>query len=77
MGKIFLPFTTSYSIKIKGNKAYRSYVIVATICLFLLTSDIETMIIYVIIYLFSETDVFFSEWLVKVYSIITCDSLFR
>ena len=34
--------------------AYRSYVIVATICLFLLTSDIETMIIYVIIYLFSE-----------------------
>ena len=38
--------------------AYRSYVIVVTICLFLLTSDIETMIIYVIIYLFSETDVF-------------------
>ncbi len=38
--------------------AYRSYVIVATICLFLLTSDIETMIIYVIINLFSETDVF-------------------
>ena len=37
--------------------AYRSYVIVATICLFLLTSDIETMIIYVIINLFSETDV--------------------
>ena len=34
--------------------AYRSYVIVATICLFLLASDIETMIIYVIIYLFSE-----------------------
>ena len=31
------------------------------------TSDIETMIIYVIINLFSETDVFFSEWLVKVY----------
>ena len=58
MGKIFLPFTTSYSIEIKGNMAYRSYVIVATICLFLLTSDIETMIIYVIIYLFSETDVF-------------------
>ena len=45
------------SIK-KGNMAYRSYVIVVTICLFLLTSDIETMIIYVIIYLFSETDVF-------------------
>ena len=58
MGKKFYPFTTSYSIKIKGNKAYRSYVIVATICLFLLTSDIETMIIYVIINLFSETDVF-------------------
>ena len=58
MGKIFLPFTTSYSIKIKEKKAYRSYVIVATICLFLLTSDIETMIIYVIINLFSETDVF-------------------
>ena len=58
MGKIFLPFMTSYSIKIKGYKAYRSYVIVVTICLFLLTSDIETMIIYVIIYLFSETDVF-------------------
>ena len=38
--------------------AYRSYVIVATICLFLLTGDIETMIIYVIIYLFFETDVF-------------------
>lgn len=34
--------------------AYRSYVIVVTICLFLLTSDIETMIIYVIIYMFSE-----------------------
>ena len=45
MGKIFLPFTISYSIKIKGNMAYRSYVIVATICLFLLTSDIETMIL--------------------------------
>ena len=58
MGKIFLPFTTSYSIKIKGNMAYRSYVIVATICLFLLNSEIETMIIYVIINLFSETDVF-------------------
>ena len=38
--------------------AYRSYVIVATICLFLLNSEIETMIIYVIINLFSETDVF-------------------
>ncbi len=58
MGKKFLPFTTSYSIKIKENKAYRSYVKVVTICLFLLTSDIETMIIYVIINLFSETDVF-------------------
>ncbi len=49
MGKKIYPFTTSYSIKIKGYKAYRSYVIVATICLFSLTSDIETMIIYVII----------------------------
>ena len=34
---------------------------------FLMNSDIETMINYVIINLFSETDVFFSEWLVKVY----------
>ena len=31
---------------------------VFAICLFWLTSDIETMIIYVIINLFSETDVF-------------------
>ncbi len=61
MGKKFYPFTTSYSIKIKGNMAYRSYVIV--------NSDIETMIIYVIINLFSETDVFFFG--------MACKSLFH